>query len=267
MANKTTIIGNEEEYDDVDRAIIEQANLLSKEEFLLMQMWFVQHADGLFSTIYDIDKSNEELVLVDAYDAEHDETELVVIQLDDDFIDLNEFAEEHEGYEQYKYYPFGDKATKCELVNWFYYASRDEIVHPKLQEAKDRIQSALQGLMVITYTDDEADSDFWKYADIAREDVEVVRNRIEEIIQEFGGKEAEIDSADEQDSEQKVFEVNGEFVRIDVLFFPDKPYYVLEVGTQEELIHNTMEDADPFPYDLSDDELREEIGIALGINE
>lgn len=52
-----------------------------------------------------------------------------------------------------------------------------------------------------------------------------------------------------------------------MLFFPDKPYYVLEVGTQEELIHNTMEDADPFPYDLSDDELREEIGIALGINE
>lgn len=131
----------------------------------------------------------------------NDETELVFNQLDNDIIDLNEFAEEHEGYEQYKYYPFGDEATKCELVNWFYYASRDEIIYPKLQEAKDRIQSALQGLMVNAYTDDEADLDFWKYSDIAREDVEVVRNRIEEIIQEFGGKEAKIDLADEQDSE------------------------------------------------------------------
>lgn len=28
MENKTTIIGNEEEYDDVDRAIIELADLL-----------------------------------------------------------------------------------------------------------------------------------------------------------------------------------------------------------------------------------------------
>lgn len=35
--------------------------------------------------------------------------------------------------------------------------------------------------------------------------------------------------------------------------------------TYNDLINNTMEDADPFPYDLSDDELENEVKCSLGI--
>ena len=35
--------------------------------------------------------------------------------------------------------------------------------------------------------------------------------------------------------------------------------------TYNDLINNTMEDADPFPYNLSDDELENEVKCSLGL--
>ena len=38
-----------------------------------------------------------------------------------------------------------------------------------------------------------------------------------------------------------------------------------EYGTYDELIHNIMEDLDPFPYDLTEAELLKEVKYSLGI--
>ena len=48
----------------------------------------------------------------------------------------------------------------------------------------------------------------------------------------------------------------------------EKPFLVLELtDTLEEAKSNEMEDADPFPYDLSDDEIVLEVKRSLGLEE
>ena len=42
---------------------------------------------------------------------------------------------------------------------------------------------------------------------------------------------------------------------------------LIECGSYDELMKNIMEDVDPFPYDLSDEELRLEVEVALGLKE
>ena len=51
-----------------------------------------------------------------------------------------------------------------------------------------------------------------------------------------------------------------------VYFISNKPFIVIECcGTYEELMKNMMDDADPFPYDLSEEELLNEVKYSLGI--
>lgn len=45
----------------------------------------------------------------------------------------------------------------------------------------------------------------------------------------------------------------------------DSLFIVIECGTYDELINDVMEDADPFPYDLTEDELLSEVKYILGI--
>ena len=66
-------------------------------------------------------------------------------------------------------------------------------------------------------------------------------------------------------SARTVFEYGGEYYRVDEVCFKDKPFIVIECGTYDDLMNNSMEDADPFPYDLSDDELVNEVKYTLGI--
>ena len=47
--------------------------------------------------------------------------------------------------------------------------------------------------------------------------------------------------------------------------FPNKPFIVIECGTYDELINNVMDEADPFPYDLTEAELLKEVKYSLGI--
>jgi len=45
--------------------------------------------------------------------------------------------------------------------------------------------------------------------------------------------------------------------------FSGKPFIVIECGTYDVLMKNVMEDADPFPYDLTEDELLNEVKYSL----
>ncbi len=54
------------------------------------------------------------------------------------------------------------------------------------------------------------------------------------------------------------------YYRIDEVCFDKKPFIVAEVGTQDELMKNTMEDATPFPWDLSEKEMEDEVSFFLG---
>ena len=52
---------------------------------------------------------------------------------------------------------------------------------------------------------------------------------------------------------------------MDEVLFEDKPFIVLVCGTLQELMNNTMEDLDPFPYDLENDEIRNGIKYSFDI--
>lgn len=117
----------------------------------------------------------------------------------------------------------------------------------------------------------------WKYNFVTREEFEKVKDKVEDFIIMLGGKvfsvelpyiQKEIsysgDCVVEHISTRRVFEFEGEFYRGSEICF-NKPFIVLEVGNYEELVKNIMEDADPFPYDLPDNELLNEVKYSLEI--
>lgn len=61
------------------------------------------------------------------------------------------------------------------------------------------------------------------------------------------------------------YEYKGQYYRVDEVCFSSKPFVVIEYGTYDELINNVMEDADPFPYDLTENELLNEVKYSLRI--
>ena len=63
-------------------------------------------------------------------------------------------------------------------------------------------------------------------------------------------------------SKRPIYEFNGEYYRVTEMCFK-KPFVVIEGGTYDELIKNIMEDANSFPYNLSDAELLNEVKYAL----
>ena len=105
----------------------------------------------------------------------------------------------------------------------------------------------------------------WFYDTIKREDFEKRKDYVEQVICELGGKKIDIDIPYEHKNTSPVFEFKNDYFRVDEILFKDKPFIVLEVGTLEELMKNTMEDADPFPFDLSDDDIVKEVKYTLGI--
>lgn len=118
----------------------------------------------------------------------------------------------------------------------------------------------------------------WKYECVTRQDFESVKDKIEEYIVKLGGRKTSVDlpytqktvtcaggGSVENISTRPAFEYDKNFYRVDEICFPGKPFIVIECGTYDELIKNIMEDADPFPYDLSDEELLNEVKYTLGI--
>lgn len=120
----------------------------------------------------------------------------------------------------------------------------------------------------------------WKYKDVTREEFERDKDRVEEFIVSLGGKIIDVHLPYEQVTKtishtgeniienislRPVFEYSGKFFRVDEVCFRNKQFIVIECGTYNEVMNNVMEDADPFPYDLPDDELMNEVRYSLGI--
>ncbi len=60
----------------------------------------------------------------------------------------------------------------------------------------------------------------------------------------------------------RVYQYNDEFFWIENHFLPDKTFLVFSFG---DAIDTIFEDAEPFPYDLSEEELKAEVRYSLGI--
>ena len=118
----------------------------------------------------------------------------------------------------------------------------------------------------------------WPYESVTRQEFESIKDVVETYIVMLGGNKVSIELPYEQRtrssvgndfveniSTRPVFEYKGEYYRVDEVCFPGKPFIVIECGTYEELINNVMEDADPFPYDLTEDELLKEVKYSLEI--
>lgn len=111
----------------------------------------------------------------------------------------------------------------------------------------------------------------WKYLEITREDFETRKDFIESIFLELGavstdlGKLHEVSSYSRDVSEtisssRSVFEYRDNYYRVSEVLFPKKPFIVIEWSERIEDVHNNiMEDTDPLPYDLTDNEIRKEI--------
>ena len=118
----------------------------------------------------------------------------------------------------------------------------------------------------------------WPYESVTRQEFESIKDVVETYIVMLGGNKVSIELPYEQRtcsyvgndfveniSTRPVFEYKGECYRVDEVCFPGKPFIVIECGTYEELINNVMADADPFPYDLAEDDLLKEVKYSLGI--
>lgn len=62
--------------------------------------------------------------------------------------------------------------------------------------------------------------------------------------------------------EKKIWKFKEEYIRVDRVYFSEKPFIVLEFSKKKE---GPYEDADPFPYDMSDVEFEQEIKSSLCI--
>mgnify|MGYP001106362057 CR=1 FL=1 len=61
--------------------------------------------------------------------------------------------------------------------------------------------------------------------------------------------------------EKRIWKRKNVYIRVDRVYFPEKPFIVLEFSQKQE---GPYEDADPFPYDLPDEEFEQEVWFALG---
>lgn len=118
----------------------------------------------------------------------------------------------------------------------------------------------------------------WFYKDISREEFEKIKDQIEEIMIAHGAVVTDIESPYNQgtitlnagpddvfwEDNRRFFKFRDLYYRLDEVCFPEKPFIVAEVGTYEEVMNNTMEDADPFPYDLSGEGFDNEVSYFLG---
>ena len=118
----------------------------------------------------------------------------------------------------------------------------------------------------------------WVYDNVSRNEFEKRKDYVEQTMCEFGAVILNIDLPYKQEttscaessqetcySQRPVYKFNNEYFRVDEVLFMEKPFIVIEFGTYDDLIRNTMEDANPFPYDLSDNEIKNEVKYSLGI--
>ena len=119
----------------------------------------------------------------------------------------------------------------------------------------------------------------WQYENVTRQQFECIKDKVERYIVLLGGRKIQLEFPDafntisyaDEDivvgrAGRAVYEYNGEFFRVDEVCFAEKPFIVIEYcESVEEARNNQMIDADPFPYDLSDEELLTEVKYSMGL--
>ena len=119
----------------------------------------------------------------------------------------------------------------------------------------------------------------WKYECVSRQQFEDAKDKVEGYIVLLGGKKIQIGLPDapstisyvngnaiEGSAARAVYEYNGEYFRVDEVCFAEKPFIVIEYcESVEQVLKNQMIDADPFPYDISDEKLFDEVKYSLGV--
>lgn len=111
----------------------------------------------------------------------------------------------------------------------------------------------------------------WPYKEIDQSDFEKSIQYVETLIVEYGGiyitnieeKEVWYSNSGMEIKElvnKNIYRFRKEYIRLDRMYYPDKPSIVLEFS---DCIEGPYEDADPFPYDLSSDDIECEIKYAM----
>ncbi len=116
----------------------------------------------------------------------------------------------------------------------------------------------------------------WPYKEISRDDFEKIKDHIEEIMSAHGAVPFDIDLPYLQktttynnphvvmwEGQRKVYKFNDLYYRLDEVCFLDKPFIVVEIGSLDELVNNIMEDSEPFPYNLTEEEFDDEVSYFL----
>ncbi len=113
----------------------------------------------------------------------------------------------------------------------------------------------------------------WPYSCIDKADFLAQIISVEKILQKYGAEHIEDicekgkwllsdDSYAYETIQKHIWKRKNEYICVDRIYFSEKPFLVLEFAENKE---GPYEDADPFPYDLSDTELDQEIRYCLGI--
>lgn len=111
----------------------------------------------------------------------------------------------------------------------------------------------------------------WPYSNIKKEEFLARIIEAEKILQKYGACHVEdcrntvtqISADGSYVSEkirQHIWKQQNEYIRVAAIYFPEKPYLVLEFAEHRE---GPYEDADPFPYDIADADLEQEIRHSL----
>ena len=113
----------------------------------------------------------------------------------------------------------------------------------------------------------------WAYENIPQEEFETAIELAEQMVQSFGAVDLGEQSGQKncllenresisEEIKQKVFQYGDHYIRVDRVYFPEKPFVVLEFGKE---LSGPYEDADPFPFDLERDAFEQEIRYSMGI--
>ncbi|MBQ3611911.1 MAG: hypothetical protein IJA01_06565 [Firmicutes bacterium] len=118
----------------------------------------------------------------------------------------------------------------------------------------------------------------WTYEDITREEFEKRKDYVEKVMVELGAVPTEHAASvkvstyannqliGEHTSNRTIYIYQEEYYRVCEMLYKDKPFIVIEFAESlERALSNCMEDIDPFPHDLSDNEIVKEVKCSLGI--
>ncbi|MDL2323782.1 hypothetical protein LJC61_01345 [Ruminococcaceae bacterium OttesenSCG-928-A16] len=111
----------------------------------------------------------------------------------------------------------------------------------------------------------------WPYDKVTRIEFEERKDFVEAVFKQLGAKETNFgrpshitsiieNNKEEFTSNRIVFEYQGCYYRVCEVLFAEKPFIVIEFANRlDDVKNNCMEDLDPFPYDLAEDCVVEEI--------